>query len=553
MLISSCSNVKLEGELEQLAQLDPEATFCVIPPKELGKELSVLFVIDTSGSNTISGTDPNKARRIGAMTSFFNINKTNKYMNWGLEIFGGNVPNSAKHLIQTDKNQNFSNSTDFESALGDFQAVADGNATPYVSALNSARNAVENFINYKEELGQEPGNFHIIFISDGVPAPAESNTDEDIFSIVNALMKNTKSKIALSTVFYNIGGGDNANAVERLKKMSELGKGKFQDASNGEDIDLSEFVQAGLYREPYLIKDFFVYNLNSTLCDDGRMGADSDADGLCDIDEDSYNIKYKKQIESQYPNMSFSSTNRNSFDTRFSDLIIFKNLVDKDILPDCSSEMIGYNDDEDFDLLNTCEERYMYSESVSGPTTKWEDMMILNRNQSSPTNFDTDGDGVIDGLEFLFFKNKSVAVDFNSLKSRKNGLESYEYFRDHFSYLVPSSSPRYNLNVKWVHRNDEGQNCYQIDQEVMPIYKVNSLTSSNTGGRAYLEHAADENVVMIYYIMTTENNPNGLGVMRYSFQNFKFNDAKKINYGDKNFSEIEAKWSTVTPPALPAN
>ncbi len=529
-----CSNVKLvEGEVQTLS-LSPEALFCVRPPKEFGRYLNVLFIIDISGSN--SSTDPGKTRRTGAIRSFFDIYKTNPYMNWGLEVFSGS---KAKHLINTSEGQNFSNSQDFEMALSDFQSEKDGDATPYLSALALGQSAVSKYVEHTTSKKIETGNFHIIFISDG--EPTDSSNTQDIIKAVENFKLLTTDEVKLSTVYYNTRQNNN-NAIVLLEEMAKIGKGKFKNASQGEAIDLSELILTGVYSEPYEIKDFFVYNLNSAVCDTGEIGADSDADGLCDSDEIKYNIYFEENIKKKFGQKLFSTTNRYSFDSRFSDLIMYKHIVEGEILPDCSiTDEPDYFKDEDFDLLNSCEEKFQFAKSVSGPNSSWEEQMQKGGNRGSKFNFDSDGDGLIDGLEFMFFKNKSMALDFNNLNSRINSLQRYDYIKNHVSYLKPESSEPYKLSVVWVKKNDNNQNCYKIDQENLPIYSVKRVTTSGVNGNLELTHDFDENSILVYYTMTTEENPNGLSVMRFSYQKLKYNTNNLIDFNMIRFDEVEAK------------
>lgn len=521
-----------EVQSVSFASLDPEATFCVMPPQEIGKYTNILFVVDISGSNHT--TDPGKVRRLGAMQDFFNKHMSNEYLRWGLVTFGGAT---AQHLVTTAAGKNFGASAEFQSALTQFQGVADSGGTPYLAALGKTQVALNeslaNAIN-------EETNYQVVFISDGAPS---DNDDPGIYTLVETVAKALEGRIFLSTVYYNVGGNGAATTKERLQKMAELGQGRYQDASNGEAINIDDLIVGGSYKESYFIKDLFIYNLNATQCDDGLMKADSDGDGLCDEDEIRYNSEMKNlsYVADAYKNKKFSVTNRYSFDERLSDLFMYKHIFNRDGLPSCENMADNTKVDEDGDLLNRCEEMFLNSKTPEGPTQEWTDSMIASGFSASPTNFDSDGDGILDSLEFLFFKNKGNALSFNTINLRFNGRTYYDYFKNHQSLLKPDATLPYNIKVEWVRRDSKGQNCYRIDQENLPVYKTQAVDPAGAGGNPRMVHGKDENVIMVYYLMTTENDPDGKGVMRYSYQKRSYNSKAPISFNDTSFEEVTAK------------
>jgi len=554
-----CSKLDLEiRQNVELFSLQPNAELCVPPPKEIGKYSKILFIVDVSGSNRTSATDPNKVRRLQAMETFFNEHRSNTYIEWGLAVFGGNVPGGARHLINKTSSglvRNFGNSLDFEAALNEFRNEPDDNATPYVAALNRARNALDVELEFARLTNDEVSSFHFIFISDGVPAPANQNTDEEIYSILNTMMSNSEGKLKFSTVFYNVSGSDTA-AISRLQEMARVGNGRFQDASNGEQINIRDLIVSGISYEPYYIKDFFVYNLNSTICEDGRMGPDSDSDGICDRDELHYNQKFASKIDANpiYRGLRFNPQSRNSFNHGYADLFMYKTIIEGEALPSCDLNFENLGDEDD-DLLNRCEEMFLISRNPQGPTLGWTQEMIRDGGRASHLNFDSDGDGLLDSLEFFFFKHRGFPLNYNTINERFNRRSFYDYFVQHQSYQIPESSPPYNLNVKWVRRNEFGLNCYHVEQEQLPIYPVTDysqdgeITNSplprlpfSPPASTKLDHSENENVILIYYLVTTQSDPDGKGLMRYSYQRRSLKAPnQKINFNELPFKEIKAR------------
>ena len=63
------------------------------------------------------------------------------------------------------------------------------------------------------------------------------------------------------------------------------------------------------------------------------------------------------------------------------------------------------------------------------------------------------------------------------------------------------------------------------------------MTLSQVSNNDKLVHAAGENIVLVYYLQTPEKDPNGKGVLRYSYQKLKFKDAVVGNGAGLQFAE----------------
>lgn len=532
--ISGCGAVNVSLAPPPVTEYSSLSTFCTLPPKEIGRFTKVLFVVDQSGSNA-SGptTDPTKTRRRDAMTNFYNKHSANQFIQWGLISF------QAETATQFINNPAFQPAANFPGGLTQFEARADQGGTPYKAAIFEVTKAVSDDLLIADV--DVEANYEIIFLSDGVPSDyGNPIVDNDIFTDITRLVKLAEGRIHFSTVYYNVSGAADPAASNRLKEMANVGLGKFLDASNGENINIDELIVGGVSNISYQIKDLFVYNLSSAVCDSGQMGADSDADGLCDTDEDAYNVKYSTQINNRpdYAGKLFNKNNRNSFVKMYSDLFILKNILGE-LLPTCSAAEASL--DPDHDLLNNCEEMFLVNRNPQGPTQTWTSEMLASSKYTSKTNFDSDGDGLMDSLEFFFFREAAAAMDFNSVLKKLFGTSYYDLFKNHLSKVSPGSSSPYNIDVKQVSRNDAGQNCYTFSQENLPMYSVAPSVFSQTGNLD-LVHSADENIVLVYYIMTPENDPEGKGVMRYSYQKIKKDKtAKQIDLSSDRFDYVFAK------------
>jgi hypothetical protein len=171
--------------------------------------------------------------------------------------------------------------------------------------------------------------------------------------------------------------------------------------------------------------------------------------------------------------------------------------------------------DPDQDLLNNCEEQFIRSTTPVGPTQKWTDAM---GSDSDPFNFDSDGDGYLDWFEFAMTRNKSSPLDHNNISQLFVGLRLDTIFQQHRNWRNPLSSAAYDGEFKFARVNSNGQNCYTYKQNVLPLYRTAGVVNSQVSGNSGLIHAANEIVVMVYFIQSPEKDPNGPGELRYSFQ-----------------------------------
>lgn len=525
VLLSACGDVNISPKGEDPFSLKTQSHVCTEDPKEIGQYSKILFVVDKSGSNGQTDPDRTNGRRATAIRDFLNKNRTNEYIYWGFIEFHND---RAQSYIpeQGGPNKIFTNDPSLmDQALDQFSSQGDNGATPYRAALQLTTSAI------REDLKEDTGaNYNIIFISDG--EPTDYNNDAQLYSEVEALVNLSTGNIHLSTVYY---GPKNNSASSRMARMAEIGFGKFQDTNVDPHIDIDNLLSGGTSNEPYLIKSFMVYNLSAANCDDGSVGADSDADGLCDKDELKYNQIYT-QNEEQAARMEgklFDPQNRNSFHPYYKDSVYLKHIVyGESIKKNCAD-----NKDEDMDLLNTCEEKFIYNKNPQGPTNQWTEEMVGRGKEGNPKYFDSDGDGILDGLEFLFFKNKSVSLNYQSLYERTNGYQHEYLIQNRLNPINPNSEKPYGINFQRVQPNSRGQNCYSYQQDELPLYNTKAVSMSQVSGNLDLTHADNENVILIYYVQVPEYAPNSKGILRYSYQKMTkgLNHPKDLNMNTDKF------------------
>ena len=167
--------------------------------------------------------------------------------------------------------------------------------------------------------------------------------------------------------------------------MSISGGGKFINFESNQNWDMNDMLVTPKV-VPWSLKEFLVYNLNAGFCLDGRVDVDSDIDGMCDRDEVEMNRIYADELEAE--GKSFDPANRFSFGDGYGDFFHWLRFRYGANLASCTDRS-----DEDSDLLTACEESEIYREDEDGKYLT-----------SDPKNFDTDKDGIIDGIEtFLYF------------------------------------------------------------------------------------------------------------------------------------------------------
>lgn len=487
--------------MTELASAKSDGEICAIEPTNQASYTKLLFVVDKSGSNTT--TDPGGTYRVGTIDAFHEIHKNNIYTQWGLIKFqtGGADP-----LIFDPSGQYAGFTNEVSTVKAAIQTLAAGNTgnTPYQAAIAASAAAITNDVAQNPD---ESSKYVIVFISDGAPDPAVTDAvlETDITNIL------ALADVTFHTVYY--GPANPANSG-RLLRMANWGRGKFLDTNVSGRIPLDSLIgfQTG---EPWLIKNFTVTNLNASPCDDGTIDSDSDADGLCDKDETRYNAEFQADPQKmmRMEGKRFDPLNRNSFDPYVSDAIFYKYVVFSEVFPrDCTAADLV---DEDRDLANKCEERYLYSSSPTGPTDRWTEAM---QNDGDALNFDSDGDGYLDWFEFAMTRNKSAAMDRSNVNQLYLGQRLDTIFNKHLNWRNPFASAAYDGAFQFRRVNEKGQNCYSYNQTVLPLYSTKAVTTSQVSGNSNLTHGPNENVVMISFIQAPERDPNGAGELRYFFQ-----------------------------------
>ena len=488
-------------------------------------ESKVLFIVDQTRSNRKS--DPQKTMRRQGIQSFMEKNKNNSSVSYGIvgfsdEVFSPITLNGNK--ISKDTLTFTFDSEFFEKSLTETLARKDKGRGNYTNLLQSLLNKVTEGIDFDSRTnGAKVVDYHIIFISDGNLSVRENghkafvNGVRDIvrrfkrvnvhsvyygdyknrgLSVAQKTGRGLKAvfqlyafrSIGFSPISYNSGPAVSASEtddVRHLMNISETGQGNYIDQNENSEwsLDLSQQWSA---------TPFIVYNLNAGFCLNGRIGLDSDMDGLCDEDE----MKMT----------GFEPDNRFSFNDGYGDYFHWMEFEKQRIsLTPCSNRT-----DEDRDFLTYCEEEYI--NSLAG------DYPLLSVN-----NPDSDGDRILDGIEVLvYWANDPLAArnPYNLDKSSE-GLSDYERIVQHISPFAPvEEQTAYKTSLVPV-KGDQGS-CYSLKQTKLPVYST--LFVNKDDSLSQISQDPGENTLLIYTLRQRQNSLSR--VYQFMYKNIYENEGK---------------------------
>lgn len=190
-----------------------------------------VFIVDVSGSNKQNdggarGSDPDRIVRGDSIERFYNTYKSKSNFGWSFSTFAAN---SATVLLA------MGNAAQMNSAIQTFRNMGDAGETPYIAALNAAKN------NIAGDTGRAAGTkYMVVFLSDGLPNPvvSDANLQSKVMEVVNTVA----GAVSFNTVYY---GNVNQQASDRLKLMAQAGGGNFLDTNanpTGKDFLISDLV-----------------------------------------------------------------------------------------------------------------------------------------------------------------------------------------------------------------------------------------------------------------------------------------------------------------------
>lgn len=221
--------------------------------------IKIMFIADGSGSNvlyttrrgteTCSGpspncappTDPQKQFRLGSIQGFFQRYRGKPNFQWSFQTFAGN--RSTPFTTTPSGALAFGNAFDMEGAIASFGTQRDYDATPYVAALEAARQAIASDPDLQSTTAAPL--YKIIFMSDGYPTDVrpDGSGNDALSRGIRALGNLSPGRVSMSTVYY--GTIRDQNAAGLLSDMARAGGGQFidVDTSSTTTIDIDDLIR----------------------------------------------------------------------------------------------------------------------------------------------------------------------------------------------------------------------------------------------------------------------------------------------------------------------
>lgn len=211
------------------------------------KNVKVLFLIDTSGSNAsnngAAGTDVGKTWRLNTINSFISAYGNKPNFEFAFAYFQGT---KADTLLKNSSGQGIfsKDMSAINQAVMDLKNIKDEGNTPYDAALSIVR----NIIHYDQMVtATKDAGYVVVMVSDGTPTNT-SYTDNkngmtNLTNDVNAILAEAPKQISLNTVFLYNQAVPTASQKSYLQKISSLGSGAFIEASSNQTLQISDTVQ----------------------------------------------------------------------------------------------------------------------------------------------------------------------------------------------------------------------------------------------------------------------------------------------------------------------
>ncbi|MNK01249.1 von Willebrand factor type A domain protein [compost metagenome] len=227
LFFQNCAKINFSEDLASLNKNN-----CRIDAVNRDRDIKVLFVVDTSGSN--ANNDNGKTWRLKTINSFINKYSQNNFY-YAFATFAGS--NSMAYNVIGG----FSNVRSvINSDVQKLSAVNDTGGTPYQAAMRSAEVVI------KDEETQRGGkaSYVVVLISDGEPTDTRYTKDsnsQNLTEDVQKVLSSAPEKTTLNTVFYTALSASKEN-TSYLQKMAEVGGGSFMRAKTDSVFDLNSSI-----------------------------------------------------------------------------------------------------------------------------------------------------------------------------------------------------------------------------------------------------------------------------------------------------------------------
>jgi len=201
------------------------------------KTVKILFLMDTSGSNTgTDGTDIGKKWRTQVLQNVISRYQSKSNFYYGLATFQNS---SATPQITVDSKAVFSNQMDIvNQGIDRFEATPDDGRTPYQPTLMLAKDLIA------QDLAKNPSSetsYVVVMISDG-RATDYPNGPDSIIPDAQAVMAVAPKQITLNSVYYYAAAAI-ATDTPYLQNIAKVGQGNFITANSNESLQIDDVIK----------------------------------------------------------------------------------------------------------------------------------------------------------------------------------------------------------------------------------------------------------------------------------------------------------------------
>jgi Mg-chelatase subunit ChlD len=404
-------------------KLSIDGDFCTTDPADVVYTTRILFIIDCSDS--MRWNDPN-GERADAIRAFIESYRDEPQVMFAIIRFGTVVKVETETFTKDE--------AELGAALDKMKDPADPlqflGGTDYVGALGSALNFfIKDQVTNPQ---QRETNYLAVFLTDGAP---QAN-DIDPNMTVQRILELTRAIHAMGVTLHTMMMSAEMMGVPPefltiLQAMAAAGGGEYRELAGASTISavLGELLNLKSILRVFDLKDFFAINLNALVAQRGDRVAtfvDSDGEGLADFQEEE---------------LGTLPTEADSDGDRIGDLVEIR--IGSDPL---AQEQHHLDDswfrDDDQDGLNNYEEKLLGTDSL---------------------DFDTDLDGVPDGLEVRF--------DTNPLKVDERGdydedfIPNIDEIRMHTNPRLDEAGVQVELGYSYTRQftgRNAGRYCYHF-------------------------------------------------------------------------------------------
>lgn len=222
-------------------------TNCRVDLINTTKNVKVLFLIDTSGSNASNngapGTDVDKVWRLKTINNFIDKYHSKPNFEFGFAYFQGT---KSLPLITASNGQGLftKNMTEVNQAIDKLKAIKDEGNTPYDAGLA----VVRDMIHYDQaQMAAKDVGYVLVMVSDGTPTNTSYtepvNGMNNLSSDVKSIMAEAPGQISLNTVYLYNQAAPTASQKSYLQKISSVGSGAFIEANSNQTVEISDSVQ----------------------------------------------------------------------------------------------------------------------------------------------------------------------------------------------------------------------------------------------------------------------------------------------------------------------